>query len=276
MAKKPTPGTDSQSMMSASSGVEELLLAAQLRGDESGATGRYLVTFKESAVDEGVQALKAQKLRTADARDFEDQALALEDIGDAEAVVFPEVGVALIGAQAFQERGMSVQSEIPLDSAIEAVEPEYFGFADGASEQYLHGFMRAVETITKDLGRYPEEPEEELEALVLGATWGLSKCKVPPSPRSGVGIKVAVLDTGFDLGHPDFAGRLIVSQSFVGQPVQDLHGHGTHTAGTACGPKSPAGTTPRYGIGHKTQIFVGKVLSNSGSGSTASVLAGMN
>jgi subtilisin family serine protease len=79
-----------------------------------------------------------------------------------------------------------------------------------------------------------------------------------------------------DLGHPDFVGRPFVSQTFVGQPVQDLHSHGTHCIGTACGPKGPAGTTPRYGIAFKAPIFVGKVLSNSGSSVGGSVLAGMN
>jgi len=85
-----------------------------------------------------------------------------------------------------------------------------------------------------------------------------------------------VLDTGMDLGHPDFAGRAFVTQSFVGQPVQDLHSHGTHCIGTACGPKAPVGSTPRYGVAFRAPIFVGKVLTNSGSGTTASVLAGMN
>ncbi len=97
-----------------------------------------------------------------------------------------------------------------------------------------------------------------------------------PDERSGNGIKVAVLDTGMDLRHPDFAGRPVVAQTFVGQPVQDLHGHGAHCIGTSCGTKAPAGSTPRYGIGHKAAIFAGKVLGNSGSGSGASVLAGMN
>jgi subtilisin family serine protease len=87
---------------------------------------------------------------------------------------------------------------------------------------------------------------------------------------------VAVLDTGFDLGHPEFAGRSFVTNTFVGQPVQDLHGHGTHTTGTACGPQAPPGAVPRYGIGFRTQIFVGKVLTNSGSGTQAQVLAGIN
>ena len=79
-----------------------------------------------------------------------------------------------------------------------------------------------------------------------------------------------------DLGHPDFAGRSFTTRTFVGQPVQDLHSHGTHCIGTACGPKAPPGTTPRYGIAYGSRIFAGKVLTNSGGGTTASVLAGMN
>ena len=58
--------------------------------------------------------------------------------------------------------------------------------------------------------------------------------------------------------------------------MQDLHSHGTHCIGTSCGPKSPAGPSPRYGIAYQASIFVGKVLSNTGSGTQANVLAGMN
>lgn len=89
---------------------------------------------------------------------------------------------------------------------------------------------------------------QKVDAQVLGATWGLVQCKVPQSSRSGSGIKVAVPDTGFDIEHPDFVGRSITTEIFVNQPVQDLHGHVTHTIGTACGPKEPSNDTPRYGI----------------------------
>jgi subtilisin family serine protease len=65
-------------------------------------------------------------------------------------------------------------------------------------------------------------------------------------------------------------------ETTVGQPVQDLNGHGTHCTGTACSPKAPAGTTPRYGIANQSNIHIGKVPTNSGSGTTATVLAGMN
>jgi subtilisin len=277
----------------ASSSVEEMLLAALERGDDSFETGRYLVTFKEGAAEEGMQSLGTQGMRVANARDFKDQAATLEDVGDADAVVFPEIGVALIGGVAAESRGLSAFAEVSADSAIESVDPEYFVFAGGTSDEYfrslgderesnpreyLRGFMRAAEAIGKDLGlgAGQSQAEAEVDAQVLGATWGLIACKVPPSLRSGAGIRLAVLDSGMDLGHPDFVGRPIVSQTFVGQPVQDLHGHGTHVVGTAAGPRAPAGTTPRYGIAYRSLIHIGKVITNSGTGAMAQVLAGMN
>ena len=261
-----------------SSSVDELLTAALQRGDESLETGRFIVTYKENAVDEAVRSLSTSGMRVADARDFTDQAVSLESVGDAEALVFPEIGAAVMAGGALQKRGLTVQSEIPQDSPIEAIEPEYFVFANvDPNTLYLRGFVRAAEAIAQDL-RGPVEAEisPEEDPMVVGATWGLIKCRVPPSLKTGAGIKVAVLDTGMDLGHPDFAGRMMVTQSFVGEPVQDLHSHGTHCIGTATGPKAPAGATPRYGVAFRAQIFVGKVLTNSGSGTTANVLAGMN
>lgn len=262
----------------ASSPVEELLLAALERSDDSLETGRFLVTFKEGAAEAGLQSLGARSMRVADARDFKDQAATLESVGDADAVVFPEVGVALVGGGAARSRDLSVHAEIASDSPIEVIEPEYFVFSqDGNPGEYLRGFLRAAETIAKDLGQAVTPPAEEEEgALAWGSTWGLNACRVPPSARSGVGIKVAVLDTGLDLGHPDFAGRPIVSQTFVGEPVQDLHSHGTHCSGTACGTKTPPGINPRYGVAYRSSIFIGKVLSNSGFSVGGSVIAGMN
>lgn len=274
--KRGTNVTHNQVSSAISSNVEQLLLDALDRGDDSLETGRYLISYREGMLDEGIQSLKTQHFRMADARDYADQAVILEDAGDAEVMVFPELDVALVSGDALQNHGISNFSTLQEQNSVQVVEPEYFAFAD--SSEYLRGFISAATAIAKDLESQPQTPapDEQLDIEVLGATWGLTRCRVPPSTRSGSGIKVAVLDTGMDLGHPDFIGRSFVTQTFVGQPVQDLHGHGTHCIGTACGPKAPAGTTPRYGIGFNTKIFVGKVLSNSGSGSSASVLAGMN
>lgn len=274
--KQPTDNAAASN--AASSTLDDLMLAALERGGESMETGRYLVTFKEGAGEAGLQALGAQGLQVADARDFQDQAVTLESVGDADAVFFPEIGVALVGGGAVQASGLSLDAGIAADSSIESIDPEYFVFTQNTNpSEYLRGFLRAAETIAKDLGEGGQtEAGGDEEAQVLGATWGLNACRVPPSVRSGAGIKVAVLDTGLDLGHPDFAGRAIVGATFVGQPVQDLHGHGTHCIGTACGTRTPAGTTPRYGIAYRSSIFVGKVLRNDGWSVGGSVLNGMN
>jgi subtilisin len=277
MSKKEPDQNRDTSEARLSSSVDELLTAALERSDESLETGRYIVTFKENASEDAIKSLSSQGLRFADARDFTNQAVTFDNIGDAEALVFPEIGSAVISGAALEARGLSTLTDGSSDSAIETIEPEYFVFANADAAGYLRGFRRAAEAISEDL-REPGETEIDPgeDPLVVGATWGLIACKVPPSLRSGLGIKVAVLDTGLDLGHPDFAGRAITSQTFVGQPVQDLHGHGTHTSGTACGTKAPAGAIARYGIAYRAPMFIGKVLSNTGSGSTAGVLAGMN
>ena len=293
MTKTAAAADDSSSRTSSS--VDEMLLAALERGDDSFQTGRYLATFKEGAMDAGAKPFAAaQGMRVADARDFHNQAVAMEDVAGADAVVFPAIGVALIGGDAARSRGMTAAAEVAPDSNIASIDPEYFVFSNSVADQYfrtldigtgspnpgeyLRGFLRAAETIARDLGGLAPAPasQSEEQALALGATWGMIACKVPPSSLSGSGIKVAVLDTGLDLGHPDFAGRTIVSATFVGQPVQDLHSHGTHCIGTSCGTKSPAGSTPRYGIAYRAAIYAGKVLSNSGSSVGGSVLAGMN
>jgi len=107
-------------------------------------------------------------------------------------------------------------------------------------------------------------------------TWGIQATGAGRSSATGSGVKVAVLDTGFDSAHPDFADRSVTMQSFVdGESAEDGHGHGTHCIGTSCGPRSPE-TGPRYGVAYEAEIHVGKVLSNAGSGSDGGILAGID
>jgi subtilisin family serine protease len=262
-----------------SADADALLLAALERGGDTSKTGRYLITFKEGAAEAAVKHLRSKSgLRMAHARDFTDQAVMLSEVGDADAVVLPDIRVALVGGGAAREHALTTETSIAADDPFHSIDPEYFVFARAInSADYLLGVRHTAEMIARDLGLEMEPTAEpDVVAEAVGATWGLTACKVPSSTRDGTGIRVAVLDTGFDLGHPEFAGRAITSRSFVADPVQDLHGHGTHTAGTACGPNSPAGAFPRYGIAFKSQMFIGKVLSNSGAGTQMQSLAGMN
>jgi len=107
--------------------------------------------------------------------------------------------------------------------------------------------------------------------------WGLQATRAATSSQTSAGIRLAVLDTGFTLDHPDFVGRPILSKSFVpNQAVEDGHGHGTHCVGTSCGPKSPPAGSRRYGVATNDDILVGKVLSNQGSGGDSGILAGIS
>lgn len=95
------------------------------------------------------------------------------------------------------------------------------------------------------------------------------------SGYDGKGVKVAVLDTGYDAQHPDLAKQVIGSQSFIPeQEVQDGHGHGTHTASTVAG-LGTASDGKRKGVAPGAQLLIGKVLDNSGSGLDSEAIAGM-
>ena len=91
----------------------------------------------------------------------------------------------------------------------------------------------------------------------------------------GTGVKVAVLDTGIDATHPDFAGHIAATASFIdGENVQDLHGHGTHVASTIMGSGEMSGGAYK-GVAPGVSLLVGKVLNNRGSGSDSGIIAGM-
>jgi subtilisin len=275
MARRPAKSSAS-SDQKVSMSTDDLLMAALERGGDTSKTGRFLMTFKEGAAAAGVKALQARKLRVAHANDFTTQAVDLLQVGDADALMLPEIGVALVSSEAVAEHGLTTAAFAEEDASTHSVDPEYFMFASQINPtDYLKGVLRTAEMIAQDLGDIgPTMISTDVSAQAVGVTWGLSACRVPQSQFSGKGIKIAVLDTGFDLGHPEFTGRSFVTNTFVGQPVQDLHGHGTHTTGTACGPLAPTGPIQRYGIGYDAQIFVGKVLTNSGSGTQMQVLAG--
>ena len=107
-------------------------------------------------------------------------------------------------------------------------------------------------------------------------TWGLIAVGANRATFTGRGVRVAVLDTGIDRQHPDFVGRSIETRSFVaGESVDDVQGHGTHTAGTVAGPaRSKIGR--RYGVAPDVDLCIAKVLNNKGSGREGDIVNGIN
>ncbi|MEJ3749530.1 S8 family serine peptidase [Actinomycetes bacterium KLBMP 9797] len=71
----------------------------------------------------------------------------------------------------------------------------------------------------------------------------------------GTGVTVAVLDSGIDATHPDFAGKIVAARNFTDAPdTDDTLGHGTHVASTV------VGNGGRYrGVAPGASLLVGKV-----------------
>lgn len=93
---------------------------------------------------------------------------------------------------------------------------------------------------------------------------------------NGAGVKVAVLDTGYDIEHPDLQGRVIASRDFTysSNGVDDTNGHGTHTAATVAG-NGHESNGKWVGVAPNSDLIIGKVLGNNGGGSTLGILNGM-
>lgn len=94
------------------------------------------------------------------------------------------------------------------------------------------------------------------------AALGLSKVR---GQASGQAVRVAVLDTGFDLAHPALAGRWLPGRDFVdgdldpsesAAPQGDGFGHGTHVAGLVAW------------VAPGARIMPLRVLDGSGGGNT--------
>ncbi|MFJ8925408.1 S8 family serine peptidase [Streptomyces sp. NPDC102364] len=95
------------------------------------------------------------------------------------------------------------------------------------------------------------------------------------SGLTGKGVKVAVLDTGYDTTHPDLASRVSESKSFIeGQEVADRAGHGTHVTSTVGG-SGAASDGKEKGVAPDATLAVGKVLSDEGYGTESQIIAGM-
>ncbi len=139
----------------------------------------------------------------------------------------------------------------------------------GVREVGLDGTVQAVKGPPPWAGPKKEEP---------ATAWGVERIDADLvwDTNTGTGIKVAVLDTGIDVDHPD----LIVTGGYNAvDPAaswDDDNGHGTHVAGIVAALKDTGENTGAVtGVAPDASLYAVKVLSASGSGYVSDVVEGI-
>ncbi|WP_233139126.1 S8 family serine peptidase [Halorubrum salipaludis] len=132
-------------------------------------------------------------------------------------------------------------------------------------------------------GAAPTPTPKSVSTTSTDATYGVDMVRAPEVWQEfetrGEGATVAVLDTGVDRDHPDLTVSGWAEYDADGNLVSegpdnayDIDGHGTHVAGSVAGGNA-SGTA--IGVAPESELYGVKVLNNSGSGSFAQVVAGM-
>lgn len=253
-----------------------------------------VVRFAPKASNTGARKLEEGGFRVASSKDFRTAKAVPNDLDGADVQYFERFGIAIVRRDGERLKPM-VESAMQ-QKVVTAVRPErsYRALGMPGVSQLDIGSLPPAVAAAPDLGylRGYRDGVAELAERLLGngvstargaaqrfdestATWGLQLTKILQSDLTGRGIKVAVLDTGFDDTHQDFIGRAVTKKLFATRSTEgDVQGHGTHCIGTACGPLRPL-TGPRYGVAHEAEIYAGKVLGDDGFGTDRSIIAGM-
>ena len=145
------------------------------------------------------------------------------------------------------------------------------GFAADLTDAQLRELRHSPEV------KYVEQ-DERVEELAThtqtNAPWDLDRIDQQFLPldltyhysSEGAGVHVYIIDTGIQTDNVDFGSRASFAYNSVDSRNTDGNGHGTHVAGIVGGTK--------YGVAKLATLYGVKVLSASGSGSTAGVIAG--
>lgn len=116
----------------------------------------------------------------------------------------------------------------------------------------------------------PSQPPQTLP-------WGIDRIEadVAWATSSGTAVKVAIVDTGIDLTHPDLASNIKGGVNTINsrKSPNDDNGHGTHVAGTVAALNNSIGVV---GVGPAASLYAVKVLDRNSSGFLSDVIEGLD
>lgn len=108
------------------------------------------------------------------------------------------------------------------------------------------------------------------------AGWSITAFDLPKAweKTQGEGVKIAVLDSGCDISHPDLIDNLLPGINLINtsKPPLDDNGHATHAIGIICASNNDIGVV---GSAPKSKVMPVKVLDKSGNGDLGTVAIGI-
>lgn len=105
---------------------------------------------------------------------------------------------------------------------------------------------------------------------------GVDRIEAEPgqSTKTGLGVRVAIVDSGIDLDHPDLAPNIIAGFDAIrGGNGDDDNGHGSHVAGTVAAVNNSIGVV---GVAPQASLIAVKVLARNGSGWSEDIAEGID
>lgn len=140
---------------------------------------------------------------------------------------------------------------------------------------------REVKLIPEREARVAAKPGNPVQITGQTIPAGLIRIGGLDNPNEGPGIRVAVIDTGIDLDHPDLDANIdpTLKKDCVGDrttrrtPGDDPNGHGSHVAGTIAAEDNTFGS---LGVGSQIVLVPVRVLNSFGSGTWSSVICGID
>jgi len=234
--------------------------AAQLRGPGASRAGEILVKFQPGAS----ASARADAHRQAAGRAVAE----IAQTGVQRVAVPPGAEVAALarysGNPNVQYAEPNYIRRIPRiashDPGSEAVAADYYFDEQWALHNTGQQFF-CIPWIGGELCFYVGTPDADIDAP---EAWAISK--------GNAGIKVAVIDSGLDYTHPDLAANYLSGYNFVdgNSDPMDVHGHGTHVAGTIAAALgnptgSPAASEGVVGVAPEVRLLSYKVCRVDGT-----------
>ena len=158
------------------------------------------------------------------------------------------------------------------------VERVYSAAYNGAVMQLSDKAVAALRSDSRVMSIEQDQTVSTQTVQTSPPSWGLDRIDQRARPLnsaytyavSGTGVTAYIIDTGINFAQADFNGRAVTGYDAItaGGTAADCNGHGTHTAGTV-------GSTT-YGVAKSVRLVAVRVMDCAGSGSTSSVIAGVD